>query len=161
MLQKLLRESVPVRDMRTIAEALVASKARDPDSLLASARIALARVIVHQLVEGSPEVPVMTLDPALEQIIHKSVQQAKQMGGVESDEMILEPTMASNLHTSLAEVVQRQETTGGPTILLVSPQIRPALYRFTRSALPGLSVLSYQEIPEDKQITIIASIGDS
>ncbi|MBV1877491.1 MAG: flagellar biosynthesis protein FlhA [Pseudomonadales bacterium] len=161
VLQRLLRENVPVRDMRTIAEAMVASTARDQAALLASVRIALSRVIVHNLVEGEAEVPVMTLAPKLEQIIHKSIQQAKQVGGGDTDEMILEPNMATNLHTSLAEVVQRQETTGGPTILLVSPQIRPALYRFTRSALPTLSVLSYQEIPEDKQITIIASVGDA
>ena len=161
VLQKLLRENVPVRDMRTIAEALVASKNKDPESLLASARIALGRVIVHSLVEGNAEIPVITLDAALEQIIHKSVQQAKQISGVDADEMILEPGMAEKLHASLAEVIQRQETTGGPTILLVSPQIRPAIHRFSRSAIPNLSVLSYPEIPEDKQITIIASIGDA
>lgn len=159
VLQRLLRENIPVRDLRTISEALVASKAKDPDSLLASARLSLARVIMHQLVEGAAEVPVISLDPNLEQIVHKASQQAKQMNGADSDELILEPGMAEKLHSSLADVVQRQETNGAPSILLVSPQIRPAMYRFSRSGLPSLTVLSYQEIPEDKQITIIASIG--
>ena len=154
------KENVPVRDMRTISESLMTCKNRDIESLLSSARIALARVIIHQLVEGSNDVPVISLDPALEQIIHKSVQQARQVAGSDTDEMILEPGMAEKLHTSLAEVVQRQETTGGASILLVSPMIRSALHRFTRGALPSLSVLSYPEIPEDKKITIIASIGD-
>jgi len=160
VLQRLLRENIPVRDLRTISEALVASKAKDPESLLASARLALSRVIIHQLVDGAMEVPVISLDPALEQIVHKASQQAKQINGADSDELVLEPGMAEKLHSSLAEVVQRQETNGAPSILLVSPQIRSAMYRFTRGALPTLSVLSYPEVPEDKQITIIASIGD-
>lgn len=159
VLQKLLRENIPVRDLRTIAEALVASKNKDPESLLASARLALSRVIMHQLVDGATEVPVISLEPSLEQIVHKASQQAKQMNGADSDELILEPGMAEKLHSSLAEVVQRQETNGAPSILLVSPQIRTAMYKFTRGGLPSLTVLSYQEIPEDKQITIIASIG--
>ncbi|MFT4797431.1 MAG: flagellar biosynthesis protein FlhA [Candidatus Azotimanducaceae bacterium] len=160
VLQRLLRENIPVRDLRTISEALVASKAKDPESLLASARLALSRVIIHQLVDGAMEVPVISLDPALEQIVHKASQQAKQINGADSDELVLEPGMAEKLHSSLAEVVQKQETNGAPSILLVSPQIRSAMYRFSRGALPTLSVLSYQEVPEDKQITIIASIGD-
>lgn len=159
VLQRLLREGVPVRDMRTIAEALVASKAKDADGLVANARIALSRVIVHNLIDGKVEVPVISLDPALEQLLHKAVQQARQAGAADHDDMILEPTMVEKLHRSLADAVQRQETVGGPAVLLVSPQIRPALYRFVRSALPTLTVLSYQEIPEDKQITIVASIG--
>tara|TARA_R110002072_G_scaffold31735_18_gene97737 strand:- start:54149 stop:56290 length:2142 start_codon:yes stop_codon:yes gene_type:complete len=160
VLQRLLRENIPVRDLRTIAEALVASKGKDPESLLASARLSLAPVIIHQLVDGAMEVPVISLDPALEQIVHKASQQAKQINGADSDELVLEPGMAEKLHSSIAEVVQRQETNGAPSILLVSPQIRSAMYRFSRGALPTLAVLSYQEIPEDKQITIIASIGD-
>lgn len=159
VLQRLLRENIPVRDLRTISEALVASKGKDPESLLASARLALSRVIMHQLVDAATEVPVITLEPSLEQIIHKASQQAKQMNGADSDELILEPGMAEKLHGSLAEVVQRQETNGAPSILLVSPQIRPAMYKFSRGGLPSLTVLSYQEIPEDKQITIIAAIG--
>ncbi|MCB1646449.1 MAG: flagellar biosynthesis protein FlhA, partial [Pseudomonadales bacterium] len=161
VLQKLLREGVPVRDMRTIAEALVASKSKETEALLAAARIALSRVIVANLVASGAEVPVITLDPALEQIIHKAVQQARQINGPDSEEMILEPSMIEKLQTSLTEAVQRQETMGGAAILLVSPQIRAPLYRFIRSGLPTLAVLSYQEIPEDKQITIVASVGQS
>ena len=159
VLQKLLKEGVPVRDLRTIAEAMVASGAKDPDALLASTRVALSRIIVHQLIDNQRELPVITLDPALEQIIHKAVQQARQAGATATDEMVLEPTMAEKLHNSISEAAQRQETAGKATVLLVSPQIRPAMYRFVRSSVPGLSVLSYQEVPEDKQITIVASIG--
>ncbi|MFT4711915.1 MAG: flagellar biosynthesis protein FlhA [Candidatus Azotimanducaceae bacterium] len=159
VLQRLLKEGVPVRDLRTIAEAMVASTAKDPDSLLACARVALSRIIVHQLIDNQLELPVITLDPALEQIIHKAVQQARQAGSIATDEMVLEPTMAEKLHNSIAEAAQRQETAGNASVLLVSPQIRRAMYRFVRSSVQGLSVLSYQEVPEDKKITIVASIG--
>ena len=138
---------------------MVASNAKDPDSLLACARVALSRVIVHQLIDNQIELPVITLDPALEQIVHKAVQQARQAGAIATDEMVLEPTMAGKTAYVSCRSSTRQETAGKATVLLVSPQIRPALYRFVRSSIPALSVLSYQEVPEDKQITIVASIG--
>ena len=159
VLQRLLAERVPVRDMRTIAEALVAARGRDVQSLHTAARIALSRVIVHNLVDARPDIPVITLDPALEQILLTAVNQALQRGDVDGDTMILEPALGERLREPLMEAAARQEMTDGIVIVVVSGAIRSALAAFVRDIQPSITVLSYEEIPADKQVTFVATIG--
>ncbi|WP_163833153.1 flagellar biosynthesis protein FlhA [Spartinivicinus ruber] len=161
VLQNLLLEKVPVRDIRTIAEALAetAMVSQDPATLTAAAREALARSIVQGLVGTDLQIPVVTLAPQLEQMLLQSVQQAKQSGATTVDSLVLEPGMAEKLQQSLAEACQRQELAGKPAILLVAAPIRPFLARFARFGVPNLHVLSYQEVPDNKQVTIEATVG--
>ena len=161
VLQALLMEDVPIRDMRTIAEALTeeASKSQETDSLIAAARVALQRLIIQNINGVEPELPVITLTPNLEQMLLQSVQVAKQSGGTESD-AVLEPGLAEQLQTSLSEASQKLEMEGKPTILIVSAGVRPMLARFVRYTLPSMHVLSYYEIPNDKQVTIVSTVGD-
>jgi flagellar biosynthesis protein FlhA len=126
---------------------------------LTAVRIALSRVIMQNIIGNEMEVPVITLDPQLEQLIHQAVQQAQKSGLAEEEEMILEPSIAEKLQGSISDAAQRQEISGQVAVLLVSPLIRAPLARFLRVTTPNLHVLSYQEIPDNKQITIIASIG--
>ncbi len=162
VLQSLLAEGVPVRDMRTIAEALVenAPKSPEPGQLTAAVRVALGRLITETAAEGETELPVITLEPELEQILVKSVQQSRQ-AGLGDDGVALEPGLAERLQRSLNDAARRQEVNGKPSILLVSAPVRPMLARFVRYGGPRIHVLSYQEIPEDRQITIVASIGQN
>ncbi|PIE43625.1 MAG: flagellar biosynthesis protein FlhA [Gammaproteobacteria bacterium] len=162
VLQQLLVEGVPIRDMRSIAEALVnlSPRTQDATQLTSAARQALRRMIVQNLCEGEAELPVITLDPGLEQILLKSVQQAQNSGAAGDDMgLILEPSLVEKLQSSLAEAAQRQEMLGKPAILLVSAALRPVLAKFVRYGIERLSVLSYQEVPDNKQITIVASVG--
>jgi flagellar biosynthesis protein FlhA len=168
VLQNLLIEDVPIRDMRTIAEALAAAAVRsqDPGALTAAARVALARVIVQNIYGNAAELPVVTLDPTLEQILLKAVQQSaqqnQQQGAISapSDEgMVIEPAMAERLQASLLSAARNQEVAGKPAVLLVPAPLRPVLSRFVRFTINGLKVLSYQEIPDNKQITIVATVG--
>ncbi|MGM0633882.1 MAG: flagellar biosynthesis protein FlhA [Pseudomonadota bacterium] len=163
VLQNLLREGVPVRDMRSIAEALAVTAARsqDPVTLTAAARVALSRVIVQELFGDASELPVMTLDPGLEQILLKSMKQQNQQGdnALEDDSMVIEPGMAERLQRSLVQTARSQEAAGNVPVLLVAAPLRPMLARFVRYTVSGLRVLSYQEVPENKQITIVATIG--
>ncbi|MCX4028936.1 flagellar biosynthesis protein FlhA [Endozoicomonas sp. SM1973] len=161
VLQNLLLEKVPVRDIRTIAEALAeaAMISQDPATLTAAAREALSRSIVQGLVGTDLQIPVVTLAPQLEQMLLQSVQQAKQSGAATIDSVVLEPGMAEQLQQSLAEACQRQELAGKPAILLVAALIRPFLARFARFGVPNLHVLSYQEVPDNKQVTIEATVG--
>ena len=161
VLQNLLHEQVPIRDIRTIAEAIAGAnpKTQEPTLLTAIVRVALARSIVQAIVGGSEELEVITLDPSLEQILLKSVQQAQQMGDVSEDAAILEPGMAERLQQSLLQAAERQEIAGKPPILLVSAPIRAMLARFVRFGLQNVYVLSYQEIPDNRQITIVATVG--
>lgn len=160
VLQALLQEQVPVRDIRSIAEAIanVAPKSQDPAAMVAAVRVALARAIVQSIVGLDAELPVITLEPRLEQILLNSLQKAGQ--GAE-DGILLEPGMAEKLQRSLVEAAQRQEMLGKPVILLVAGPVRTMLSRFARLAVPNIHVLAYQEIPDNKQVTIVATVGQN
>ncbi|CAN7201957.1 flagellar biosynthesis protein FlhA [Pseudomonas sp. LjRoot71] len=160
VLQALLQEQVPVRDIRTIAEAIanVAVKSQDPAAMVAAVRVSLARAIVQSIVGLELELPVITLEPRLEQILLNSIQKAGQ-GSEEG--ILLEPGMAEKLQRSLVEAAQRQEMLGKPVILLVAGPVRAMLSRFARLAVPSIHVLAYQEIPDNKQVTIVATVGQN
>ena len=160
VLGNLLVEQVPIRDMRSIAEAIteLTPKTDDADRLTSAVRIALSRMIVQQICGSDAELPVITLDPSLEQILINSANQTRGMEGAGSDP-VLEPLMANNLQQSLQESVERQEIKGEPAVLLVSETVRSFLAKFARYGQVKVHVLSYQEIPQNKQITIVSTIG--
>ena len=155
VLQTLLYEGVPIRDMRTICQTLCeyGPKSQDPDVLVSALRIALKRLIVQDITAGGNEIPVITLAPDLEQMLHQSLQ----AGG--EDGAGIEPGLAEKIQQSLTEASQQQELAGEPSVLLTSGMLRPVLSRFLKHAVVGLHVLSYQEIPDDKQIKIVSSVG--
>jgi flagellar biosynthesis protein FlhA len=154
VLQNLLEEKVPIRDIRSIAETLAdhAAQSQDAGVLTGVVRMALARSIVQQINGMNAELPVITLDPALEQILQQPLQ-----GG--ADGAGFEPGLAERLQKSLVEVTQRQESASQPAVLLVPPGLRATLARFLRHAVPGLTVLAYNEIPGNKQVRIVATVG--
>jgi flagellar biosynthesis protein FlhA len=159
VLQNLLREHVPIRDLRSIAESLANSTAQSQDiaALTAAARLGLARMITQNIFGNTDELPVMTLDPGLEQLLLKTLQQSAQQGNMQG--LVLEPGMADTLQRSLAESVQTQEAAGRPAVLLVTSQLRPSMAQFVRNSLPQMHVLAYQEVPDNKSITIVAAVG--
>jgi len=155
VLQNLMNEGVAVRDMRSIVQTLVeyGAKSQDADILTAAVRISLRKFIVQDLVGSAQEVPVITLSPELEQMLHQSMQMAGDDGAG------IEPGLAERLQQSLANGVQEQEMQGEPPILLTSGILRGVLARFTKYTIPSLRVISYQEIPDNKQIRIVSAIG--
>ncbi|UUT58486.1 flagellar biosynthesis protein FlhA [Aeromonas hydrophila] len=157
VLQNLLNEGVPIRDMRTILQTLVeyAPRSQDPEVLTAACRIALRRLIVQEIAGPDPELPVITLAPELERILHQSLQ----AGG--GDGAGIEPGLAERMQRSLVEATQRQELEGQPAVLLTSGILRNTLAKFVKNSIPGLRVLSYQEVPDDKQIRIVSAVGQN
>ena len=155
VLQNLLQERVPIRDMRTIAETLAeyGSKSQDPDILTAAVRASLGRLIVHEISGIQNELPVITLDYELEQLLHKSLQTAGENGAG------IEPGLAEQMHKSLQESTQKMEMEGQTAVLLVSSYIRPWLARFVRHSISGLHVLAYNEIPSDRRIKVVSTVG--
>ncbi|MDP2559824.1 flagellar biosynthesis protein FlhA [Psychrobium sp. 1_MG-2023] len=155
VMQNLLHEGVPIRDLRTIIQTLVeyGAKSQEPDVLTAAARIALKRLIVQEINGVESELAVITLAPDLEQMLHQSMQAT---GG---DAAGMEPGLAERLQTSLATATEQLELEGMPAILLTSGVLRSTLSRFVKNTIPGLKVLSYQEIPDDKQIKVVSSVG--
>ena len=152
VLQNLLAEKVPVRQIRQIAEALIehGASTNDPAALTAAVRNALGRFIVQEINGMNPELPVYTLAPPLERILQDSVN---------GNTAALEPNLAERLHQSLADCVQRQEARGEPSVLLVPGGVRGVLSRMFRHGVPSLQVLAYSEIPEDKRLKLVGSIG--
>jgi flagellar biosynthesis protein FlhA len=155
VLQNLLQERVPIRDMRTIVETLAeyGLRSQDPDILTSAVRSALGRLIIHEISGMQEELPVITLDHELEQLLHKSLQTAGESG------VGIEPGLAEQMHTSLQESMQKMEMEGQTAVLLVSSYIRPWLARFVRHSIPGLHVLAYNEIPADRQIRVVSTVG--
>ena len=155
VLQYLLLERVPIRNLRTICETLaeLAPKTQDPVALVAAVRIAMGRSIVQNIGGLRQELPVITLDPALEQVLQDSMAS----GGDSSPGF--EPGLADRIQTALADSARRQEAAGEPAVLLVAPKIRPWIARLMRHSTPSLAVLAYNEIPENRRIRVIAAVG--
>ncbi len=154
VLQSLLREGVSIRSIRLIAESLAeqAPRSKNPDELLEGVRVALGRMIIQEINGLEEEFPVMVLDSELEQILLNSIR-----GGAGS--VGLEPGLAERLQQGLADYASRQEGAGEPAVLLVSPSIRSWLARFIRRSIPSLHVLSYNEVPDSKQVRLVTSLG--
>jgi flagellar biosynthesis protein FlhA len=154
VMQGLLAERVAIRNLRTIVETLAehAARTQDVSVLQAQVRIALGRQIVQEIVGGNGELPVVTLEPELEQLLQNSLAGANAGGS-------LEPGLAERLQGRLAESARRQEALGEPAVLMVAPTLRQTLARFTRASVPGLHVLAWNEIPDNRRIRLAAAVG--
>jgi flagellar biosynthesis protein FlhA len=156
VLQNILDESVSVRDMRTIIEVLSTESGRtqDADELTAAVRPRLGRMIVQSLIDVADSLPVITLDPSLEQMLHNVLQQSSSNQG-----LVIEPKLAESLFKALAENTQDVENQGHPAVLVVSPGIRPWLAKIIKHRLSDLTVLSYSEIPDDQAVKVVATVA--
>jgi flagellar biosynthesis protein FlhA len=154
-LQGLLAERVPIRNMRTIVETLAehAARTQDPVQLQAQLRVALGRQIVQDIAGMSSELPVITLEPELEQLLSSS------LAGTNAATPGLEPGLAERMQRRLAEAAQRQELTGEPAVLLVPPQLRQTLARFMRTIVPSMHVLAWNEIPDNRKVKLVTAVG--
>ena len=155
VLQNILDESVSVRDMRTILEVLSteSSRTQDVEDLTAAVRPKLGRMIVQGLVDVDDNLPVMTLNPALEQMLNNILQQSGSSQG-----LVIEPKLAESLISALAKNTREIEDQGSAAVLVVSPTLRPWLSKFIRHRLSDLTVLSYSEIPDDQAVDVVATI---
>ena len=154
VLQGLLAERIPIRNIRTIVETLAEHAPRSTDAalLLGHVRVALGRQITQDIAGLAAELPVITLEPELERLLQNSVANNAANPG-------LEPGLAERLQHNVAEAVRRQEVTGEAAVLLVPPQLRATLARFMRSSLPSLHVLAWNEIPDNRKVRLVSAVG--
>ncbi|MDR3426247.1 MULTISPECIES: flagellar biosynthesis protein FlhA [Silvimonas] len=153
VLQNLLDEGMHVRDLRTILETLGEhiGRTQDIDDLTAAVRVALGRAIIHQLFPGENELPVITLEPQLENIL-VSAATGKSQGG-------LEPGLAERLLKQASTVTEELEAQGFNPVLITPGNLRPMLSRFLRRSIPNLRVIAHNEIPDTKSIRIVGVLG--
>jgi flagellar biosynthesis protein FlhA len=154
VMQNLLEEGIPIRDVRTIAEALAehAGKSQDIDVLTSQVRISLGRTIFQSVNGVAHEMSVMTLDTQLEQILQGAIQGSP--GG-------LEPSLMERTINEIIEASGRIEADGKTPVMLVASSIRLFLSRLLRTRMASFYILAYEEIPASKTIKVVATIGGS
>ncbi|MDH0338653.1 flagellar biosynthesis protein FlhA [Metapseudomonas otitidis] len=157
----LLQDEVPLRDVVTLATALLegSESTKDPLLLAADARYALRRTIVAQIAGERGELGVFLLDPALENTLLGALSLAQQAGPVSLDAIPVEPALLNQLQGAMPAVKERLRREGHPPILTVMPQLRPLLARYARVFSPGLHVLSQNEIPERVGLKVVGTLG--
>jgi len=145
VLQNLLRERVPIRDLETILETLAEwiPRTRDPDILTEYCRNALARTICQMYKDERNVVRVVTLDPKIEDLVNAHLER-NDRGAF----LVLPPEVQNRLVAAIRNRVERASTSsGGQTVtILASPQIRMWMRRLIEPALPHVPVLAYNEI---------------
>jgi flagellar biosynthesis protein FlhA len=151
VLQNLLDESVPIRDMRTILDALAehAPTVTDATELTSLIRLALGRAIIQDIFPGNEELQVIGLDSSLDRVLLQAM----------SNSSGLEPGLADSLLRETELAMGRQTQLGLPSVLVVQHPLRVLLARFLRRSLPQLKVLSHAEIPDTRTIKVTATIG--
>ncbi|HEX5458669.1 MAG TPA: flagellar biosynthesis protein FlhA [Steroidobacteraceae bacterium] len=154
VLQSLLAERIPIRNIRTIIETLAehAPRSQDPTALLSNVRIALGRQIVQDIAGIAADLPVITFEPELERLLSGSLAANSTSPG-------LEPGLAERLQQRVADASRRQEASGEAPVLLVPPPLRAQMARFLRAALPNLHVLAWNEIPDNRKVRVVTAVG--
>lgn len=152
VIHNLLDEGVPIRDMKTIAETLSLQRIgeKTPDEMTVNVRVALGASIFQSIVGQSVEMPVMVLDPQLEQIMTNAVH---------SNAGVIEPNLVDTVITGISEATGKMEAEGASPVLLVSGMIRAFLSNLLKGRLPNFYILAYDEIPTDKNIRVVTTIG--
>jgi flagellar biosynthesis protein FlhA len=157
----LLAENVSLKDIVPIATTLLDSSetTKDPILLAAEVRCALRRQIVSGLFGQKTELLAFNLGGELENMLLGSLNQARQTGKVVLDNYPIDPHLLGQLQVNMPVAREQMKQQQMPPTLLVLPQIRPLLARYARLFAPGLHVLSYNEIPENREVSIIGTVG--
>ena len=144
VLQSLVRERVPIRNIDAILEVLAdyGVKIKEPESLAELVRERLGRSICQQLVDAQGELQVLTFDPAVEQTLAAAVRSIE-----EKPTLVLEPRLAEQVLRKLSEEVERMTRGNVRPVLLCAPTLRRHVRRFTERLVPQLNVLSLNEVP--------------
>jgi flagellar biosynthesis protein FlhA len=156
VLQNLLRERVPIRDLVGILEAIAdaALASRDTDYLTERARAALARTITRQYISDG-RLQVITLHPRLEQAFIEAAQQKQPPAG---GFLVLEPRKAQRVAEKLKEVLERVTNQGVQPVILCSPAARLPLRQLTEKQFSQLAVLSYIEVSPDVEVEAVGTV---
>ncbi len=154
VLANLLREGVPIRDLRTILEAVAdqASVTKDPDTLSDAARQALARTITKQYLGPDGALPVISLDPRLERLLVEQGASGAGSGG------LIDPSLGQQLLVSLRQAADRVVSRGHQPIILCSPAVRRPLRRLTERTLQSVPVIGLNEIDAGARLYALETV---
>ena len=159
--RQLLTEHVSLKDIVTIASTLLESAAvtKDPILLTADVRYALRRAIINNVNGDKGTLAVYTIDNELENLLLSALNQSQQAGKVALDSFPVDPNILSQLQNTMPMIHEQMKAKGYAPILLVAPQLRPILSRYARLFAAGLQVLSYNEVPDDSDLSIVGTLA--
>lgn len=159
--RQLLQEEVSLKDIVSVATALVegSESTKDPVLLASDVRYALRRSIMASIAGERTEIAVFVLDNTLENTLLSALSIAQQAGPVSLDNIPVEPNLLNQLQTTMPVVKEKLRKEGHPPILTVVPQLRPLLARYARVFCPGLHVISQNEIPDKVSVNILGTLG--
>lgn len=154
VLQNLLRERVPIRDLETILEALgdSASRTKDPEILTEYVRNALARWITRQYEEDG-RVFVVTVDPDLEDRINASIERTDT-----GSYLTFPPEVAGRITSAAVKELEKLLSAGHSPVILTSPQIRLQLKRLIEQVMPSVAVVAFNEISREVEVESLGMI---
>ena len=155
ILRHLLRERIPISDMRRILELLseLAGRNLSTAETAEALRPHLVGLLIQQTTPLNDPLPVVTLESNFE---HLLISSAKQSDG---DQLLLDGALAERLVRNLARVNEEQTEAGKKPFLVVSPQIRRKLSAFLRQHIADFSVLSFTELPDGRSVEVVGSVS--
>jgi flagellar biosynthesis protein FlhA len=156
VMQNLLRERVPVRDLETILETVgdYAGRTKDLDVLTEYARNALARTICNQYVDDQDKLHCLTLDPALEELINGHLDR-----GERGTTNTMPPATAQQVVSLVAAKAADLTVAGRSAVVLCGPQVRSAVRRMVEASLPHVAVLAYNEVVPEVSVDAVGMVG--
>jgi flagellar biosynthesis protein FlhA len=157
ILRTLLSDGVPISDMRRILEGLggSAGRGKSPADMAEALRPALAPLLIQKVTALGQTMPVITLAPELEQLMLRTLRQAG------DDGLMLDNKLAETLIRTINETSEQLAAQGRPAICVVAPQIRRAFSNFVKPHVPQLIILGFTELPENRHVEVVASIGST
>jgi flagellar biosynthesis protein FlhA len=155
VLQNLLREGVAIRDLRTILETLAefGTSSKDPEALTEYVRQSLYRSITEKIKSSAGDVPLFTLDRALEEAVARSI--------IHSDhgtQLNLDPKVTQSILASLNEKIEEATSQGEKMVVLCSPVIRRHFKKLTEKFIPNMIVVSHNELSPDVNIRSLGTV---
>ena len=155
IVRNLLKERIPISDMRRILEVLseMAGRNLGVAELSEALRPYLVELLIQQSVPLSQPIPVITIDSDFEHLLINTARQS------DSEQLMLDGALAQRLVKSLTTTNEEQIAKGQKPHLVVAPVIRRKLSMFLRQYLPGLVVLSFAELPEARKVEVVATIS--
>jgi flagellar biosynthesis protein FlhA len=156
VMQNLLRERVPVRDLETIVETLgdYSTRTKDLDVLTEYVRNALARTICKQYVDENDKVWCLTLDPALEDLVNGHLERSER-----GTTNTMPPATAQTIVQQIAAKVLELTQAGRSAVILCGPNVRAAVRKMIEVSVPHVAVLSYNEIVPEVSVEAVGLVG--
>jgi flagellar biosynthesis protein FlhA len=158
VLNGLLGEQVPIRDLRTIVGALIdgAATSQEPRALLETVRLKLGGYIVQTVFGAVDELKMMALEPDLERLLQEALRLSSGTGAFG-----IEPGLAGELRALAAASAVRLEAVASVATLVTRPELRDLAAQLLRPVQPRIWVFSYPEIPPEKRIKVVELLGRS